>query len=89
MAAILESSLTKYPPLTTVSFCLVFIDTQRVLNQKVSFMFQFFPGSRILRASSMRLWSLFAQIHMQSLLKSKLGQVGVSSNIAQIHSSSL
>ena len=41
--------------LTTVSFCLVLIDTQGVLNQKVSFMFQFFPGSGILRASSMRL----------------------------------
>ena len=39
----------------TGSFFLVLIDTQRVLNQKVSFMFQFFPGSGILRASSMRL----------------------------------
>ena len=41
--------------LTSVSF-FVLIDTSRILNQKVSFMFQFIPGSRILRASSMRLY---------------------------------
>ena len=38
-----------------VSFFFVLIDTSMILNQQVSFMFQFFPGSRILRASSMRL----------------------------------
>ena len=41
--------------LTSVSFFWVLIDTSRILNPKVSFMFQFFPGSRIFRASSMRL----------------------------------
>ena len=41
--------------LRSVSFFLVLIDTSMILNQQVSFMFQFFPGSRILRASSMRL----------------------------------
>ena len=34
------------------------------------------------------IWSLFAPIHMKSLPKVKLGQIGVSSNIAQNHSSS-
>ena len=35
------------------------------------------------------IWSLFAPIHMKSWPKSKLGQVGVGSNIVQNHSSSL
>ena len=35
-----------------------------------------------------RIWSLFSQIHRKSWLKSKLGQVGVGSNIAQNHLSS-
>ena len=51
--------------LTTVSFFLVLIDTQGVLNQKVSFMFQFFPGSGILRASSMRLMCTVQVIHVR------------------------
>ena len=34
------------------------------------------------------IWSLFAPIHMKGSPKSKLGQVGVGSNIAQNHSSS-
>ena len=34
-----------------VSFFLVLIDTSMILNQQVSFMFQFFPGSTILRAT--------------------------------------
>ena len=58
MATILESSLKKYLPIfkcRQLFFGVIIIDTQRVLNQEVSFMFQFFPGSRILRASSMRL----------------------------------
>ena len=38
-----------------VSFFLVLIDIPGILNLKVSFMFQFFPGLGILRASSMRL----------------------------------
>ena len=41
--------------LRSVRFFFVLIDTSRILNQKVSSMFQFFTGSRILRASSMRL----------------------------------
>ena len=34
-------------------------------------------------------WSLFAQIHMKSLPKVKSGQIGVDSNIAQNHTSSI
>ena len=34
-------------------------------------------------------WSLFAQIHMKSLPKVKSGQIGVDSNIAENHISSI
>ena len=41
--------------LMSVSFFLALIDTSMISNPQVSLMFQFFPGSRIPRASSMRL----------------------------------
>ena len=64
MVAILEMSRKKYPLdfLCLSDFLVVIIDTSRILNPKVSFIFQFYSWSMILRASSMRLYTMWCKL---------------------------